>query len=226
MMVVALIPARAGSKRFPGKNLALLGGRPLLAHTCEAALTSGVLSAIYVNTDSRPIADVAERCGVACPVLRPKHLAVDDSPTWDANIFMLDFLAQRGESYDAVMVLQPTSPLRTAADIRSSLALFEEHAPCSVVSVSPLAPRSWLGHLGPDGRFERWNGEEPTYRLNGAIYIHRMDEYRKNCPPPKTMAYVMPPARGVDIDQPEDLEYAEFLWQDGRARAETTATAT
>jgi len=213
MTVVALIPARAGSKRFPGKNLALLGGRPLIAHTCEAAQGSGVLSAIYVNTDSREIAGAAERCGVSCPVLRPKHLAADDSPTWDANIFVLDFLAQRSEAYDAVMVLQPTSPLRTAEDIRAALALFEEHAPCAVVSVSPVAPRSWLGHLGPDGRFERWAGEEAAYRLNGAIYVHRMDDYRQNRTPPKTMAYVMPAARGVDVDRPEDLEYAGFLLQ-------------
>ena len=138
MTVVGLIPARAGSKRLPGKNLVPLDGRPLLAHTCAAAVESRVLTAVYANTDSAEIAAIAEQNGVACPALRPKHLAEDNTPTRDSNLFILDFLSRRGERYDAVMVLQPTSPLRTAEDIRGAWALFEEHAPCAVVSVAPL----------------------------------------------------------------------------------------
>jgi len=211
MTVVGLIPARAGSKRFPGKNLAPLAGRPLLTYTCEAALDSGVLAAVYVNTDSREIAEVAQQYGVSCPVLRPPALAADETPTRDSNLFLLNYLLERGERYDAVMVLQPTSPLRTAADIRTAWAVFEEHAPCAVASVSPVAPRAWLGELGPDGRFDAWEGTTPVYRLNGAIYVHRLEDYLHDRPPPKRMAYIMPATRGVDIDRREDLEYAEFL---------------
>jgi len=209
--VVGLIPARAGSKRLPDKNLVPLGGRPLLAHTCVAASESRVCTAVYVNTDSPAIAAVAEEYGVACPVLRPKYLAADDSPTRDAILFMLEFLARRGEHYEAVIVLQPTSPLRTADDIRAAWDLFEEHAPCEVVSVAPLVRESWAGHIGRDGRFERRLGEELLYRLNGAIYVHRCDDYVQDRSPRKTVAYRMPLARSVDIDTREDLEYAEFL---------------
>ena len=152
MTVVALIPARAGSKRLTNKNLADLGGRPLLSYTCEAARASGVLTAAHVNTDSPEIAAVGERYGVECPVLRPPHLAGDATPTEDSNRFLLEFLAARGETYDAVMVLQPTSPLRTADDIRAAWELFEANAPCAVLSVSPVNPAAWVGRVGRDGR--------------------------------------------------------------------------
>lgn len=211
MCVVGLIPARAGSKRLPGKNLAPLAGVPLIAHTCEAARASGVLSALYVNTDSPEIAAVARDYGAACPVLRPRHLAGDDTPTRPANLFLLDYLAQRGERYDALAILQPTSPLRTAEDIRAAWNLFEEHAPCAVVSVTPVAPAAWLGRVGRDGRLECDSGSDPVYRLNGAIYIHRWDDYMHDRAARKTIAYIMPPARGLDIDTRDDLAYARFL---------------
>ena len=211
MSVVALITARAGSKRLPGKNLAPLAGRPLIAHTCEAALASGVLSAVYVNTDSPEIAAAATRYGVACPVLRPKHLAADDTPSRDSNLFLLDFLSRRGERYDAVLVLQPTSPLRSPEDIRAGLRLFEEHAPCAVMSVVPLVPKSWLGQIGSGQSFDRWTGEEIVYRINGALYLFRWEDYVDHWPPATTIAYPMPASRSVDVDRREDLDYAEFL---------------
>lgn len=213
MNVVGIITARAGSKRLPGKNLAPLAGRPLIAHTCEAALASGALDAVYVNTDSREIAASAEAAGVSCPVLRPKHLAADDTLPRDSNLFLLDFLAKRGERYDAVMVLQPTSPLRAPEDIREGLRLFETHAPCAVVSVSPLVPRSWMGTIRPDQSFERWTGDEIVYRLNGALYLYRWDDYIEDRQPRKVIAYPMPVDRSVDIDRATDLEYARFLME-------------
>lgn len=210
MTVVGIIPARAGSKRLPGKALANLGGRPMLEYTCAAAVESGVLSAVYVNTDCTRIAAAAKAAGVECPALRPPALAADDTPTRDSNLFLLDVLTRRGERYDAVMVLQPTSPLRTAEDIRSAWELFRENAPCEVFSVSPVAPQSWLGLVGPDGRFERWQGVQPVYRLNGAIYIHPWAHYVEGRPA-TPVAYVMPATRGVDIDTRDDLALAEFL---------------
>lgn len=209
--VVGLIPARAGSKRLHNKNLAPLDGRPLIAYTCDAACASGVLAATYVNTDSPEIARIAGEHGVPCPALRPKQLAADDTPTLASNLYLLEVLAARGERHDAVMVLQPTSPLRQAEDIRAAWALFEDHAPCAVVSVSPLVPESWTGRIARDGRFERGSGDAPVYRLNGAIYIYQWDDYVADRTPRKTVAYVMPAARGIDIDTADDLEYARFL---------------
>jgi len=211
MKVVGLIPARAGSKRLAHKNLALLDGKPLIAYTCEAALCSGVLSAVYVNTDSPAIATVAERFSVHCPALRPESLARDDTPTQQSNRFLLDLLAARGEEFEAVMVLQPTSPLRTAEDIREAWELFETNQPCAVVSASPVAPASWLGRVGKDGRLEPLPGEDVLYELNGAIYVYTSGDYRAGRSPARTLVYPMSRSRGVDIDTLEDLKYAEFL---------------
>ncbi len=211
MSVLGLIPARAGSKRLAGKNLLPLDGRPLLGYTCAAARDSGIFSAIYINTDSPDIVAVARDHGVACPVLRPPELAGDDTPTRVSNLFVLEWLARCGERYDAVAVLQPTSPLRTAADIRDAWAVFEEHAPCAVVSVAALVPESWAGRIGRDGSFERNAGDGTMYRLNGAIYVYRWEDYLEDRPPRKTVAYVMPAARSIDIDTRQDLAYAEFL---------------
>jgi CMP-N-acetylneuraminic acid synthetase len=144
-------------------------------------------------------------------VLRPRRLAQDDTSSRDSNVFLLDYLAKQGERFDAVMVLQPTSPLRTAEDIRLAWQLFEEHAPCAVVSVCPLVPESWMGRIGRDGSFERFTGDSTVYRLNGAVYIHLYEDYLHDRPPRKTIAYPMPSLRSVDIDRKEDLDYARFL---------------
>lgn len=211
MTVVALIPARSGSKRLPQKNILPLAGRPLIVHTCVTARASGVLAAAYINTDSPEIAAIAAEAGVPCPVLRPAHLAADDTPTRESNLFLLDHLAQRGERYDAVMVLQPTSPLRAPEDIAEAWRLFLDNEPCEVVSVTPVSPESWTGHVRADGQLERGVCDEPLVRLNGAIYVHTWDDYVAGREARKTMAYVMPARRSVDVDTSEDLAYAEFL---------------
>jgi len=211
MNAVALIPARGGSKRLPGKNLVDFGGKPLITHTCEAALAAGGFDAIYANTDDADIARVAEAAGVECPVLRPAELARDETPTEASNRFLLKYLADRGETYDTVVTLQPTSPLRTADDIRAALLKYEEYAPCAVVSVTRVAPASWLGSLGRDGHFEPLPGDAPVFRLNGAIYVHTWDDYLTGQRPQRTMVCVMPPERGVDIDTWDDLHYAASL---------------
>lgn len=211
MTVVGLVPARAGSKRIPRKNLLPFAGNPLVGHTCQVARSSGVLDALYVNTDCPEIARVATASGAVCPVLRPAGLASDEASTRDANLFLLHYLRERGEVYDAVMILQPTSPLRITEDVVHAWSLFEDHAPCSVVSVSPLAPESWSGRIRPDGSFERMSGPDTLFRLNGAIYIYRWDDYVEDRVPRKTVAYTMPATRGVDIDTREDLEYARYL---------------
>lgn len=211
MSVLGVIPARAGSKRLPRKNLLPLGGLPLIAHTCLAARQSGVFNALYVNTDSPDIAAAAEEFGVTCPVLRPIALARDETPTRDALLHMLSWLAQRGETYETLVLLQPTSPLRAREDIVNALQLFHRHRPCSVVSVSPAAPRCWFGDVGDDGKLLRWTGTSTAYRLNGALYIHRLDAYIDDRQSLPTFAYVMPPERGVDIDTQLDLDLAECV---------------
>ena len=116
--ILALILARGGSKRLPGKNVRPLLGRPLLAWSIEAALACPVIERVLVSTDSRQIADVARTYGAQAPFLRPDALAADSSSSADAALHALDFLAAHsGQEYDAVMLLEPTSPLRARGDL-------------------------------------------------------------------------------------------------------------
>ncbi len=218
MRLLGVIPARAGSKRLPNKNLAPLGGEPLLAHTCRAARAAAICDALYVNTDCPQIAAVATAAGVACPALRPAEFARDDTPTQIAMRWLIEWLEQHGETYDALLILQPTSPLRHADDIREAGRLFRRVYPRSVVSVTPVAPAHWLGTL--DGAGD-WNALPPgsvLHRLNGAIYFHALDRYlaglqgtRRDASGASPIAYVMPVTRGLDIDTPADLLVAEQL---------------
>lgn len=214
MRIVAIIPARAGSQRLPGKNLVPLAGRPLIAWTCAAARAARSVAAVYVNTDCPRIAAVAAEHGVTAPALRPAHLATAAAPTRAANQWLLNVLISRGERFDAVLVLQPTSPLRTAADIDAAVALYAQNRPCAVVSVAPLAPLGWLGMVGADGAFEPLHANVApnarVHRLNGAIYLYTWDDYLFDRPPPRQLAYVMPPERSVDIDTHEDHRLAEI----------------
>ncbi len=219
MDVLAVIPARAGSKRVPNKNIAPLAGRPLLAYTCEVARAAGVFSRIYVNTDSARIAAIANEHGIGCPILRPAALACDQTSTALAMRFFLSYLVEHDESYDALMILQPTSPLRSVQDIHEALELYETHRPAAVVSGCPVAPASWLGRVGRDGRLEDLAGDDPIYKRNGAIYVYDFDAFLFDRQPPRTMLYPMPVERSVDIDTPADWQYAEFLIQSRRVRA-------
>ncbi|MBK8914669.1 MAG: acylneuraminate cytidylyltransferase family protein [Phycisphaerales bacterium] len=231
MKLVGIIPARSGSRRIPHKNLAPLGGRPLISYTCRAALESTALDAVYVNTDCPRIAAVAAEYGVRCPVLRPARLARDDTPTRDANRFLLEHLQALGERFDAVVVLQPTSPLRSASDIREAVELWRVNPADAVVSVSPIAPVDWCGTVRADEEFRTLAAAGlPTHdsalraggvlhRLNGAVYVYPLASYLLDRPTPRTLAHVMPASRGVDIDYPEDMQLAEALLETAVAHA-------
>lgn len=208
MKIVGIIPARRGSKRLPEKNLALLDGEPLITHTCRAALQSQRMDKVYVNTDCPEIADVARTAGVLCPALRPPDLATSNTPTRESNVWLMNRLS---ESFDAIAVLQPTSPLRTAEDIDAAVNIFEANAPCCVVSIAQVAPANWLGEIGRDGQFRPQVGDMPVFRLNGAIYLYAWDDYLNDRTPRRQMAHTMPAERSVDIDTVFDLHVAQAL---------------
>ncbi|QOJ13969.1 MAG: acylneuraminate cytidylyltransferase family protein [Planctomycetia bacterium] len=220
MTFVGIIPARSGSRRIVNKNLAPLGGRPLISYTCRSALESGALDAVYVNTDCPRIAAVAAEYGVSCPVLRPARLAADNTPTRDANRFLLEHLLALGERYDAMVVLQPTSPLRSAADIRGALELWRRHPAGAVATVSPVAPSEWCGTIHATGEFRTLPAQGTLYRLNGAVYVYPLGDYLRDHPTKRMLAYPMPASRSVDIDTPEDMQTAEALLEAAVAHAE------
>ena len=231
---LGLIPARGGSKRLPRKNLRLLGGKPLIVWTIEAALESRCLDRVIVSTDDPEIATVAREAGAEVPFLRPAALADDHAPGLEVLLHALRTLAAARESYDYLVELQPTSPLRNAGDIRAAVSLVHEKAADAVISVCPTGhPPEWSNTLPPDGalrdffrpgvRGTRSQDLPPAYRLNGAIHIfncQRLLQTESTDMDDNGFAYVMPRERSIDIDTALDLYLAQALLEfPGRARS-------
>jgi CMP-N,N'-diacetyllegionaminic acid synthase len=221
------VVARGGSKSIPRKNLARLAGRPLIAWTIEAALRCRAVDRVVVSTDDDEIAAVARAQGAEAPFLRPPDLAQDDTPTMPVVIHALRWLeVEQGYLPDVVLLLQPTSPLRTADDITSAMALAHERSADSVVSVSTALSHPYLAkRITTDGRLEdfmahpkveRRQDLEPAYSLNGAIYLARRAHLLETQTfyGPKTYAYVMPPERSLDVDTPWDLHVCDLILRD------------
>jgi CMP-N,N'-diacetyllegionaminic acid synthase len=219
MNVLGIIPARGGSKAIPRKNLASLGGRPLIQWTIDAANQSN-LTHLIVSTDDTEIAELANSLHVEVPGLRPQHLATDEAKTIDVVLHVLE----QSDSVDAVMVLQPTSPFRTPYDINTCLAMLQESDADSVISVVDV------GGFHP-GRMKYLEGEvlidppfaetmenqprqelRPMYIRNGAIYLTRSEVLRRRTfKGDKSLGYVMPVERSINIDDPFDLQLATAM---------------
>jgi len=220
--MLAIIPARSGSKGLPGKNLKELNGKPLISYAIDQAKKSKLIDKIVVSTDDVDIANVAVNYGAECPFLRPAHLASDDSLVNDTFIYTLDKL-KNDFNYDVseFIVLQPTTPLRKVGDIDSAIELFKQKDADSVVSyVLESHPIYWHKFLDEnmcfDDIFEQKlaNRQEypKSYYPNGAIYIFKKKLILENkWYSDKSFAYLMPRSRSVDIDTLDDFSYAEYL---------------
>ena len=224
---LGLIPARGGSKRVPRKNLVPIAGRPLLAWTIDAALAAHRLDRVILSTDDEEIAALGRDCGADVPFMRPAQLADDSASGQDVIVHALQTLAERGERFDYVVVLQPTSPLRSHQDIDDAIALLLNKDADAVVSVCQTDhPPEWSNTLPddlsmrdfyrPGIRGTRSQDLPTSYRLNGAIYIYdceRLLRHEGDAMDEDTFAYIMPRLRSIDIDEPIDLEIAELLLQ-------------
>lgn len=223
MKLLAIIPARRGSKRLPGKNIKLLEGRPLIAWTIEAAVQSQVFVETIVSTDDPAIAEVAQRFGAAVPGLRPAHLATDTAGSVDVVLQALDDYEALHGHVDGVMLLQPTSPFRTAESIRQAVALFEANDRRAVVSVSVAASHpAWSFRLdtenlepflGWDHLTKRSQDLQPAYTLNGSIYLIAPDALRqeKRFVGPGVQPLVIADVfESLDIDTADDWALAVF----------------
>lgn len=228
MKVLGLIPARGGSKGIPRKNIRMLAGKPLLGWTAEAALASR-LDRVILSSDDPEIIEIAKSCLVEIPFVRPEHLAGDDTPAIDVVLHAVQTLKEIGNYMpDAVMLLQPTSPLRTTSDIDQSLELFEKHPEASsLVSVVKvphnMVPES-LMKLEADGYVKHlmlWDEKKnirqkkPTYyaRNGAAIYIVKTECLFNNNTlyGDKILSYEMPRERSIDVDDYFDFEICEFI---------------
>jgi len=221
---LAIIPARAGSKRLVGKNIRILAGKPLIAWSIEQALKSKYIDKLIVSTESEAIAAVAKDYGAEVPFLRPKYLATDNTKSIDVVLHALQYLENSGRFFDKVMLLQPTSPLRSSADIDASIKWSSVRRAPSIISVCPSEHNPlWANRLPFDYKMDNFIKLEAKaqnkkrnlgfYRLNGAIYLSDCDYLKKQKSffGKKSIAFLMPQARSVDIDNKIDFEFAEFL---------------
>ena len=226
--VVGVITARGGSKSVPRKNVATVGGKPLIAWTIETALQSRSLSRVIVSTDDEEIAQVSQQRGAEVPFMRPAELAQDDSPHIPVVVHAVEWLESHEDvRCDYVLLLQPTSPLRSTEDIDNAIRLALEKAADSVVSVCQASSHPYLAkRITADGRLEDFGSKPegylpqqvlpPAYVVNGVMYLVRRDVLIEEHTfyTERTYAYVMPPERSLDIDTPWDMYLAELILKD------------
>jgi len=221
-----LIPARGGSKGVPRKNLRLLGGKPLLEYTAAAALTAERLARVIVSTDDPEVAEVARRCGVDVPFMRPAALAADDAPSLGVVQHALQWLEAHGERYDAVCLLQPTSPFRESDEIDGCIALLEDAGADAAMTVRRV-PDEYNPHwtyVCDDRGYLRLSTGEATpiprrqdlpvaYHRDGSVLVTRRDIVlgRNSLYGDRVVGYAVGAGPWVDIDTPADWARAEEL---------------
>lgn len=217
--VLGLITARGGSKGLPRKNVLPLAGKPLIAWTIEAARASKYLDRLVLSTDDEEITQVARAFGCEVPFRRPAHLAADDTPGIAPVVHALDQL----EPYDYVVLLQPTSPLRTTTDLDSAIEkCVGSGAPSCVSVVEVEKPLQWMFTLeegdrmvsvAPNDKVQRRQETPAIHMLNGAVYVADVGTLRQTEQfiTSQTVAYTMPRVRSVDVDGESDLILCEAI---------------
>jgi CMP-N,N'-diacetyllegionaminic acid synthase len=237
--VLGVITARGGSKGLPGKNLKLLGGKPLIEYTVEAARASGAFDRVILSTDAPDIAAAVRSLGSDVPFMRPEELARDETPHQPVLEHAVRWLDEQ-EQYrpDAVMILQPTSPFRSPRHIRESIALLDRSGADSVVSVSDVPPHFnpmrtlrvdeggmaslFVGGQPVRFRINRRQDLPPAWTMNGAIYLFRTHVLFSREPSlygETTAAYAMSQADGISIDSIDDWTEAERMLAQRAERA-------
>ena len=226
--ILCIVPARAGSKGLPGKNVRLLGGKPLLTWPISAALESSHVDRVIISTDSQEYADIAVDAGADAPFLRPDELASDHSPSIDFIIHALDKLAQSGDHYDWLLLLEPTSPLTEAGDVDAAIAMLAaaDGLAESVVGVTAMESQhpAYSVTRHPDGRIAPLQGQRfadmprrqdltPMFNLDGSLYLSTVSALRRerNFCHDRTFGYVSSQEKALEVDSLTDFICIEAL---------------
>jgi len=227
MKILGLIPARGGSKGIPGKNSKMLGGKPLIQYSIDAALACTRIERVVVSTDSEAIASISKAAGAEVPFLRPAELASDQSPTIDTIIHALRFFQDGGTHFDAVCLLQPTCPFRSAEEIDEALQRFQNQEADSLVSVREV-PHQYNPHwvfeadeqsgflkiaTGEKQIIPRRQALPKAYHRDGSIYITRASVLleQNSLYGEKMSFWLQSNPVHVNIDTPEDWAAAEVF---------------
>ncbi|MGH9852675.1 MAG: cytidylyltransferase domain-containing protein [Blastocatellia bacterium] len=226
MRILGLIPARGGSKGVRRKNIKLLCGKPLLYYTAKAALASQKLDRVILSTEDKEIAQVGRECGLEAPFFRPIELAQDDTPTLPVAQHAVRWMEENNERFDALCLIQPTSPLRSAEDIDACVELLELTNADAVATILPVPAEynpHWVYFRDENSFLRLSTGEAaPTprrqelpaaYHREGSVYVVRRDVLMVDDSfyGARFVGYEIPSERSVNIDGPEDWERAEKL---------------
>lgn len=224
--LLAIIPARGGSKGLPGKNIRNLNGRPMINYTIEAAFASDYVQEVIVSTDDKDIARLSQEAGVKVPSLRPEYLATDETKIIEVIQHVLFEIENNNNCIvKNIMLLQPTSPLRNNSDIDEAYRLYIESGAESLQSVTeaPVHPyilrrirdNQLIPYLNNNEDNLRRQDVEPLFQLNGAIYICKRDLIinKNSIIGDYNIPYIMPLERSVDIDNLYDFKLVEFILQ-------------
>lgn len=221
-----IIPARGGSKGIPRKNIKDFAGKPLICYSIEAARTLSDDEHIIVSTDDEEIADVARSTGLKVEYMRPSHLATDTAGSREVMIDAMDWAERKGVDYDMIVLLQPTSPLRNADDIRGCIELYSDEIDMVVSVVEAqsnpyyncfeTSPETGYLHISKgDGLYTRRQDVPKAWEYNGAVYVINPKSLR-DMPMgkfPRRIPYEMPRSRSVDLDTPTDWIIAEMIYK-------------
>lgn len=227
MKILGIIPARGGSKGIPGKNIKPLGGKPLIAWTIEAAKKSNLLNHFIVNTEDKQIAEIATQYGADVPFMRPVELAQDETPTLDVVEHTLLFFGSKGQNFDAVCLLQPTSPFRPDGLIDQAIKTFIESDADALVTVRSVPDEfnpHWVFEPDERGYLKIATGDTeiiprrqelpPAYFRDGSIYLTKSDVIlERHSLYGEKLAYLVMPGNVpyVNLDTPSDWEQAERI---------------
>jgi len=229
--MLAVIPARGGSKGLPGKNTRSFAGLPLIAHTIMLAKMCPEINRLIVTTDSVAIADIAKEFGADVPFSRPEELAQDETPIWPVLRHALQAVENSKEKFQYLLLLDPTSPAREPSDIKNALDHLREFPEADgIISVSRpdfnpiwhcvVEQGGWMKDLMEEGHhFDRRQDVPPVYRINGSLYIWRTDFVRtEESSWRKTgnhLIYATPEYRSLSFDTSDQFEQAEILVNNG-----------
>lgn len=235
MKVLGLIPARGGSKGLPGKNTRILAGKSLIERAYESARASGALDRIILSTDDGEALEIARSIGLEAPFTRPPEISGDTTPMIDVALHALNFLQARGDAYDVLALLQPTSPLRRAEHIRAALDRLDGHdAVCTVVPlprdlcphyVMQITPEGYLDYFMPDGSTYTRRQDVPlAYRRDGTLFVTRVEALRefRNFYGERCLPLELDPSESLNIDTPEEWAEAEERLSGGTPRWSAT----
>ncbi|MFL0682712.1 MAG: cytidylyltransferase domain-containing protein [Algoriphagus aquaeductus] len=228
MKILGLVTARGGSKGIPGKNIKVLGHQPLIAYVIQDGLASNYLEKVVVTTDSEEIAQVSLKYGAEVPFLRPEHLAQDKTPSMDVVLHAIDFFEQEGHYFDAVCLLQPTSPFKPKGFIDDCVQKFRNTQADCLVSVLEIPHEynpHWAFEMNSEGFLSIATGESTliprrqelphAYHRDGSVYISKVAliKEKKVLVGGKTVGMISNKAYHANLDTMEDWNKAELTYQ-------------